>query len=56
MVNDTLNAQFKYQREQGRTSFVEAYLLTEGAEAKFLKANKILEAEKYKLFKKQDYE
>lgn len=56
MVNDRLNAQFKYQREQGRTSFQEAYLLVQGCEAKFLKANKQLEAEKYRLFKKQDYE
>ena len=56
LVNDTLNAQFKYQREQGRTSFQEAYLLVQGSEAKWLKANKLIEAEKYKLFKKQDYE
>lgn len=56
MVNDKLNSQFKYQREQGRTSFREAFLLVVGCEQKFLKANKALEAEKYKLFKKQDYE
>ena len=56
MVNDKLNAQFKYQREQGRTSFQEAFLLVQGCEAKFAKANKALEAEKLKLFKKQDYE
>jgi len=24
MINDTLNSHFKYQREQGRTSFAEA--------------------------------
>mmetsp|Transcript_11353 Transcript_11353/g.19128 ORF Transcript_11353/g.19128 Transcript_11353/m.19128 type:complete len:272 (+) Transcript_11353:1002-1817(+) len=56
LVNDTLNSQFKYQREQGRTSFLEAYLLVMGSEQKFSRAHKILEAEKYKLFKKQDYE
>lgn len=56
MINDALNAQFKYQREQGRTSFQEAYLLVQGAEFRYQKAHKALEAEKYKLFKKQDYE
>ena len=38
MVNDTLNGQFKYQREQGRTSFEEAYLLVQGAQFKQDKA------------------
>lgn len=56
MVNDALNAQFKYQREQGRTSFQEAFLLVQGSEFKFQRAQKILEQEKYRLFKKQDYE
>ena len=56
MVNDTLNTQFKYQREQGRTSFLEAYLLVTGAEQKYVRAFRALEAEKYKLFRKQDYE
>ena len=56
MVNDALNAQFKYQREQGRTSFQEAYLLVQGSEFKFQRSQKLLEQEKYKLFKKQDYE
>ena len=35
MVNDSLNSQFKYQREQGRTSFQEAFLLVQGSEFKF---------------------
>ena len=52
MINDTLNAQFKYQREQGRTSFEEANQLVQGAEFKFEKAQKILDTEKLKLFKK----
>ena len=56
MVNDTLNQQFKYQREQGRTSFLEGYLLVAGSDQKYQRASKLLEAEKYKLFKKQDYE
>ena len=56
MVNDSLNGQFKYQREQGRTSFQEAFLLVQGADFKYSKAHKALEAEKFKLFKKQDYE
>lgn len=56
MVNDALNAQFKYQREQGRTSFQEAFLLVQGSEFKFQRSEKLLEQEKYKLFKKQDYE
>ena len=56
MVNDALNSQFKYQREQGRTSFEEAYSLVQGSEFKFNKAAKILEAEKRKLFAKQNYE
>lgn len=52
MVNDALNAQFKYQREQGRTSFQEAWLLVQGSHAKYERAAKLLETEKYKLFKK----
>ena len=56
MVNDTLNAQFKYQREQGRTSFQEAFLLVQGAEFKYTNAQKLLDAQKVKLFKKQEYE
>jgi hypothetical protein len=56
MINDSLNTQFKYQREQGRTSFQEAYLLVLGSEQKYLRAQKIIDAEKYRLFKKQDYE
>mmetsp|Transcript_5068 Transcript_5068/g.7650 ORF Transcript_5068/g.7650 Transcript_5068/m.7650 type:complete len:125 (+) Transcript_5068:1005-1379(+) len=40
MVNDTLNAQFKYQREQGRTSFSEAFLLVLGSEQKYGRAQK----------------
>ena len=55
-MNDTLNGQFKYQREQGRTSFEEAYLLVQGAQFKQDKAQKVLDAEKLKLFKKQNYE
>lgn len=35
MINDTLNSHFKYQREQGRTSFAEAQLLVQGSEFKF---------------------
>ena len=38
MVNDALNSQFKYQREQGRTSFQEAFLLVQGAEYKYQNA------------------
>jgi len=38
LINDSLNSQFKYQREQGRTSFQEAYLLTQGSEMKYAKA------------------
>ena len=56
MINDSLNTQFKYQREQGRTSFQEAYLLVLGSEQKYLRAQKIIDTEKYRLFKKQDYE
>jgi hypothetical protein len=43
-------------REQGRTSFMEAHLLVLGSEFKHEKQRKTLEAEKFKLFKKQDYE
>jgi len=56
MINDSLNSHFKYQREQGRISFQEAYLLVEGAQFKFEKAQRVLDAEKVKLFKKQNYE
>ena len=56
MVNDALNSQFKYQREQGRTSFEEAYALVMGSEFKYLKAAKLLESEKRRLFSKQNYE
>lgn len=56
MVNDTLNSQFKYQREQGRTSFQEGFVLVKHAEFRYWKAQKILEMEKQRLFKKQDYE
>ena len=56
MINDTLNSQYKYQREQARTSFTEAFNLVQSTEFKYLQANKILEQEKVKLFKKQDYE
>ena len=56
MINDSLNTQFKYQREQGRTSFQEAYLLVLGSEQKYLRGQKIIDTEKYRLFKKQDYE
>ena len=35
LINDRLNSEFKYQREQGRTSFQEAHLLVQGSEAKF---------------------
>jgi hypothetical protein len=56
LVNDTLNTQFKYQREQGRTSFQEAFMLVALSEQKWQRAQKLLEAEKFKLFKKQDYE
>ena len=56
MVNDALNSQFKYQREHGRTSFQEAFLLVQGSEFKFQRAQQLLEQEKYRLFKKQDCE
>lgn len=56
MINDTLNAQFKYQREQGRTSFEEAFNMVQDSDFKFLKAQKALDAEKIKLFRKQNYE
>lgn len=56
MINHTLNCQFKYQREQGRTSFQEAFLLTQGAELKYVNSQRILDQQKTKLFKKQDYE
>lgn len=35
LINDTLNAHFKYQREQGRTSFAEAMMLVQGSDFKF---------------------
>lgn len=38
MINDKLNAQFKYQREQGRTSFEEAYNMIQDSTFKFQKA------------------
>jgi hypothetical protein len=38
MVNDSLNSHFKYQREQGRTSFQEAYLLVQATEFRYKKA------------------
>jgi hypothetical protein len=56
MVNDSLNSHFKYQREQGRTSFQEAYLLVQATEFRYKKAQKILDDEKLRLFKKQNYE
>ena len=56
MINDTLNSQFKYQREQGRTSFMEAHLLVLGSDFKYEKQRKMLDGDKFKLFKKQDYE
>lgn len=56
MINDTLNSQFKYQREQGRTTFEEGHQLVQGAEFKFTKAQKALDAEKVRLFRKQNYE
>lgn len=56
MINDSLNSQFKYQREQGRTSFMEAHLLVLGSDFKYEKQRKLLEQDKFKLFKKQDYE
>jgi len=43
MINHTLNCQFKYQREQGRTSFQEAFLLTQGAELKYVNSQRILD-------------
>jgi hypothetical protein len=52
LINDTLNTHFKYQREQGRTSFTEAQLLVQGSEFKFKKAQRLLDQEKLKLFKK----
>ena len=56
MINDTLNSQYKYQREQARTSFTEAFTLVQSTEFRYLNANRILEKEKIKLFNKQDYE
>ena len=56
MVNDSLNGQFKYQREQGRTSFEEAFRLVQASEFRHAKALGVLEYEKLRLFKKQNYE
>jgi len=52
MVNDSLNSQFKYQREQGRTSFEEAFQTVKNAEYRYQNAQAVLDKEKTKLFKK----
>lgn len=56
MINDKLNSQFKYQRNQGSTTFAEGHALVVGSDARFENARKTLDAEKIKLFRKQNYE
>lgn len=53
LVNDSLNSQFKYQREQGKTSFKEAYALVKNLEQRHFKAQKSLDYEKYKIFQQK---
>lgn len=52
MINYKLNSQFKFQREQGRTSFEEASEMIKEVEERFERERKVLDNQKSKLFRK----